>query len=69
MEQFLANQGVELLNNGNGRTSPATASQVNHAAAVKTLEWWKQMLDDKVLLNLGRKTDDTKKHLQPAKSP
>ena len=65
MEQFLANQGVELLNNGNGRTSPATASQVNHAAAVKTLEWWKQMLDDKVLLNLGRKTDDTKKHLQP----
>lgn len=61
MEQFLANQGVELLNNGNGRTSPATASQVNNAAAVKTLEWWKQMLDDKVLLNLGRKTDDTKK--------
>lgn len=61
MEQFLANQGVELLNNGNGRTSPATASQVNNGAAVKTLEWWKQMLDDKVLLNLGRKTDDTKK--------
>lgn len=61
MEQFLANQGAELLNYGNGRTSPATASQVNNDAAVKTLEWWKQMLDDKVLLNLGRKTDDTKK--------
>lgn len=61
MEQFLANQGAELLNNGNGRTSPATASQVNNDAAVKTLAWWKQMLDDKVLLNLGRKTDDTKK--------
>lgn len=61
MEQFLANQGVELLNNGNGRTSPATASQVNSPAGVKTLEWWKQMVDDKVLLNLGRKTDDTKK--------
>ncbi|MGG3282600.1 extracellular solute-binding protein [Paenibacillus solani] len=61
MEQFLANQGAELLNNGNGRTSPATASQVNNDAAVKTLEWWKKMLDDKVLLNLGRKTDDTKK--------
>lgn len=61
MEQFLANQGVELLNNGNGRTSPATASQVNDPAGVKTLEWWKQMLDDKSVLNLGRKTDDTKK--------
>ncbi|GAB6929777.1 ABC transporter substrate-binding protein [Paenibacillus sp. JCM 10914] len=61
MEQFLANQGAELLNNGNGRTSSATASQVNDAAGVKTLAWWKQMLDDKVVLNLGRKTDDTKK--------
>lgn len=61
MEQFFANQGAELLNNGNGRTSLATASQVNSPAGVKTLEWWKQMLDDKALLNLGRKTDDTKK--------
>ncbi|MFC7680258.1 ABC transporter substrate-binding protein [Paenibacillus sp. GCM10028914] len=61
IEQFFANQGVELLNNGNGRSEIATASQVNHAAGVKTLEWWKAMLDNKTLLNLGRKTDDTKK--------
>ncbi len=61
MEQLLANQGAELLNNGNGRTSMATASQLNSDAAVKTLDWWKQMVDDKSLLNLGRKTDDTSK--------
>ncbi|WP_106767698.1 ABC transporter substrate-binding protein [Paenibacillus faecalis] len=61
MEQFFANQGAELLNNGNGRHSLATASQVNSKAGVETLEWWKGMLDDKSLLNLGRKTDDTKK--------
>ncbi|MUG64817.1 extracellular solute-binding protein [Paenibacillus campinasensis] len=61
MEQFFSNQGAELLNNGNGRNDLATASQLNSPAGVKTLEWWKQMLDDKVLLNLGRKTDDTKK--------
>ncbi|MFI2855838.1 ABC transporter substrate-binding protein [Paenibacillus sp. JSM ZJ436] len=61
MEQFFANQGQELLNNGNGRSSAATASQLNSEAGVKTLEWWKEMLDDQSLLNLGRKTDDTKK--------
>ncbi|MGG1552239.1 ABC transporter substrate-binding protein [Paenibacillus ferrarius] len=61
MEQFFANQGAEYLNNGNGRTSPATESQVNADAGVKTLEWWKQMVDNKSAANLGRKTDDTKK--------
>ncbi len=61
MEQFLANQGAELLNNGNGRTSLATASQLNDEAGVKTLDWWNQMVKDKTMLNLGRKTDDTAK--------
>ncbi|WP_282937911.1 ABC transporter substrate-binding protein [Paenibacillus sp. RC67] len=61
MEQFFANQGAELLNNGNGRKAVATESLVNSDAGVKTLTWWKQMVDDKVALNLGRKTDDTKK--------
>ncbi|WP_201318056.1 ABC transporter substrate-binding protein [Paenibacillus sp. EPM92] len=61
MEQFFANQGAELLNNGNGRTSLATESLLAGDAGVKTLTWWKQMVDDKTMLNLGRKTDDTKK--------
>lgn len=61
MEQLLANQGKELIDNGNGRTSPATSSLLNSEAGVSTLTWWKQMLDDKSIINLGRKTDDTKK--------
>lgn len=61
MEQFLAAQGAELVNNGNGRTSPATESLLGTDPGVKTMTWWKQMVDDKTMLNLGRKTDDTKK--------
>lgn len=61
MEQFFANQGAEYVNNGNGRTAPADASLVNSEAGVKTLDWWKEMIDSKAAINLGRKTDDTKK--------
>lgn len=61
LEQFFANQGKEYVNNGNGRTSPATESLVNTDAGVKTLEWWKSMIDSRAAINLGRKTDDTKK--------
>jgi sn-glycerol 3-phosphate transport system substrate-binding protein len=61
MEQLIANQGAEYVNNGNGRTSPATESLVNSDAGIKTLTWWKQMIDDKTMINLGRKSDDTKK--------
>ncbi|MFB6365022.1 ABC transporter substrate-binding protein [Paenibacillus elgii] len=61
MEQFFANQGAELLNNGNGRTGPATESMLGSDAGINTMTWWKQMIDDKTMLNLGRKTDDTKK--------
>ncbi|MFC5447380.1 ABC transporter substrate-binding protein [Paenibacillus aestuarii] len=61
MEQFFANQGIEYLNNGNGRTGAATEALVNNDAGVKTLTWWKQMVDNKSASNLGRKTDDTKK--------
>jgi len=61
MEQFFANQGAELVNNGNGRTSPAAESLLASDAGVKTLTWWKDMVDGKTMQNLGRKTDDTKK--------
>lgn len=61
MEQFFANQGAEYDNNGNGRTDTATASLVNSDAGVNTLTWWKGLVDNKVALNLGRNTDDTKK--------
>lgn len=59
MEQLFANQNADYVNNGNGRTSPATESLVNSEAGVRTLTWWKKMIDEKVVSNLGRKTDDT----------
>jgi sn-glycerol 3-phosphate transport system substrate-binding protein len=34
---------------------------VNSEAGVKTLTWWKNLVDSKAAINLGRKTDDTKK--------
>lgn len=59
MEQFFANQNADYLNNGNGREAAATESLVNSEAGVKTLEWWKRMVDNKVVANLGRNTEDT----------
>ncbi|MDQ0902156.1 MULTISPECIES: ABC transporter substrate-binding protein [unclassified Paenibacillus] len=61
MEQLFANQGAEYVNNGNGRSSMATQSQVNSEAGVKVLTWWKDLVDTKAANNLGRKTDDSKK--------
>lgn len=61
MEQLFANQGAEYVDNGNGRTAPATKSQLNSEAGIQTIDWLKSMLDEKIALNLGRKTDDTKK--------
>ncbi|MNJ40560.1 sn-glycerol-3-phosphate-binding periplasmic protein UgpB precursor [compost metagenome] len=61
MEQFFANQGAEYVDNGNGRTAPATQSLVNTEAGVNTLEWWKSLVEGQAAINLGRKTDDTKK--------
>lgn len=61
MEQLFANQGEEYVNNGNGRTASATESLLNNETGVKTLTWWKDLVDSKSALNLGRKTDDTKK--------
>jgi sn-glycerol 3-phosphate transport system substrate-binding protein len=61
MEQLMANQGAEFVNNGNGRTAMATESQVNSEAGVKVLTWWKDLVDTKAANNLGRKTDDSKK--------
>lgn len=61
MEQLFANQGADYLNNGNGRSDAASESLVNSDTGVKTLTWWKDLVDSKVALNLGRKTDDTKK--------
>lgn len=60
MEQFHANAGVDYVDNGNGRDALAEQSLVNGDVGVKTMEWWKRMIDEGTALNLGRKTADTK---------
>ncbi|WP_166241233.1 ABC transporter substrate-binding protein [Paenibacillus turpanensis] len=60
MEQLFANSGAEYVNNGNGRSGLATESLLASDTGVKTLTWWKKMVDDGVAKNLGRKTADTK---------
>ncbi|UKS26584.1 ABC transporter substrate-binding protein [Paenibacillus sp. HWE-109] len=61
MEQLLANQGAELVNNGNGRDGAATAWQMNGSEGVKTLAWWKGLIDDKAALYPSGKSDESKK--------
>ncbi|WP_043890906.1 ABC transporter substrate-binding protein [Paenibacillus sp. Aloe-11] len=61
MEQLFANQNADYVNNGNGRNQAATESLLNSDAGVKTLTWWKKMMDEKVVSNLGRNSDDTAK--------
>ncbi len=60
MEQFHANAGADYVDHGNGRHALAETSLVNGEVGVRTMEWWKRMVDEGIALNLGRKTSDTK---------
>lgn len=60
MEQLFAVQGQEYVDNGNGREGLATRSLLAGEAGTTVMNWWKDMIDSKVMLNLGRSTADTK---------
>lgn len=59
IEQFIARQGEELVNNENGRAGLPTESFIDSEAAVTTFSWWKDLVDSGVALNLGTKNADT----------
>ncbi len=44
-EQWMANMGAELANNGNGRDARATEAYLDGDAAKTILNWWKEMYD------------------------
>ncbi len=44
-EQWMANMGAELANNGNGRDARATEVNLTGDAAKEILTWWKEMYD------------------------
>ncbi|OCT16844.1 ABC transporter substrate-binding protein [Paenibacillus pectinilyticus] len=61
MEQFVANQGAEMVNQGNGRDGLATAWQLNGEEGVKALTWWKGLVDSQVAIHSAGKSDGSKK--------
>ncbi len=44
-EQWMANMGAELANNGNGRDARATEVYLDSDAAKTIVSWWKEMFD------------------------
>jgi sn-glycerol 3-phosphate transport system substrate-binding protein len=44
-EQWMANMGAELANNGNGRDARATEVNLTDAPAKEIVSWWKEMYD------------------------
>lgn len=59
-EQFLSKQLTPFANNGNGRDSAATAVDFkNNGGGLKVVNTWKNLYDQGLLGNFGRKTADT----------
>ncbi len=58
-EQWMAVQGAELANNGNGRTGRATETNLTGDAAKNIMTWWKSLADKKYLISTGKLEDTT----------
>ncbi len=56
-EQAVAQQGADLVNNGNGREARATETFVNSEAAVAYVSWWKSMQDQGYYIYTGAQRD------------
>jgi sn-glycerol 3-phosphate transport system substrate-binding protein len=59
VEQWMALQGAELANNGNGRTGRATETNLTSDAAKNILTWWKELADKKYFISTGKLEDGT----------
>lgn len=59
-EQFLVKQGKDYANNGNGRTSSATAVDFDkNGGGLNVLNEWKKLVQSGYAGNFGRNEDDT----------
>ncbi|MGG4393253.1 ABC transporter substrate-binding protein [Paenibacillus thiaminolyticus] len=58
IEQLLANQGADFVDNGNGRDSLATKSLLNSPESLGIFQWLDDMNQDGTLGNYGRQWDD-----------
>jgi sn-glycerol 3-phosphate transport system substrate-binding protein len=59
-EQFLAVSGGYYADNENGRTAPATKATFNSPEGVAILDWWKRMVDEGIMGNIGRNTTNVR---------
>ncbi len=53
-EQWMAEQGADLVNNNNGRTDYATEINLLEPAAIRIVEWWKKLYDEGLWVSPGR---------------
>lgn len=58
-EQSVAQQGADLVNNGNGRADRATETFIANDAAVSYVSWWKSMQDAGYYVYTGSQRDWT----------
>ncbi|MDE3721652.1 ABC transporter substrate-binding protein [Nocardiopsis sp. N85] len=58
VEQFMARAGVPYCDNANGRSGRATEVLFDDPKVVETVEWWEEMIDDELAVQIGRNTDD-----------
>ena len=58
-EQFLAVPGAHYVDNDNGRSARATKAIINSPEGERFLNWLKEMVDEGVAANLGRRTAET----------
>jgi len=59
VEQWMALQGAELANNGNGRTARATETNLTSDAAKNIFTWWKSLAEKKYWISTGKLEDGT----------
>jgi sn-glycerol 3-phosphate transport system substrate-binding protein len=68
VEQAVARQGVALLNNGNGRSAPATEANYLSPEATGFITLWKEMVTAGTFANVGRGWDPAEQNFLAGRS-
>ncbi len=58
VEQFMARAGTPYCDNSNGRSGRATEVLFDDPKIVELVDWWEEMIDDELAVQIGRNTDD-----------
>ncbi|SIO84998.1 ABC transporter substrate-binding protein [Nocardiopsis sp. JB363] len=58
IEQFMARAAVPYCDGANGRDGRATEVLFDDPKVIELVEWWDQMIEDDLAVQIGRNTDD-----------